>query len=194
MALLVAQAIGGIDLSTIDIARLDHTNQLSLPTVEPERFVAAMAMAATTVSVITTSGHAGKFGLTVSAVTSVSAEPPLLLACINRRNRVADAVTRNKNFCINLLAKSQSIVSDVFAGCAGEAPPYDFACAEWRQAATGAPILHGAAASFDCRLENANDAGSHRIIIGRVLDAFAGDTEPLVYARRYYRAIANLKH
>lgn len=165
-----------------------------LPAVEPQRFVSAMAMAATAVSVVTTDGAAGKFGLTVSAISSVSAAPPMVLACINRRSPLADAVTSNKIFCINLLADAQSQISDVFAGRANEALPYDFGCARWLDGITGAPVLAGAAASFDCKLESSHDAGSHRIIIGRVLDAMTGDGDPLVYARRQYRAITDLKH
>ena len=56
-------------------------------------FVEAMAAAAFGVSIITTDGDSGRFGLTVSAVSSVSAEPPLLLACINRKNPIEQAIT-----------------------------------------------------------------------------------------------------
>ena len=167
-------------------------NRYALPAVEPQQFVSAMAMAATAVSVITTDGAGGKFGLTVSAISSVSAEPPLVLACINRRNPVAGAVVRNGIFCVNLLAAGQSLVSNVFAGRPGEMMPYDFGCADWFQSVTGAPVLKGAAAAFDCKLETHHDAGSHRIIIGRVLDAVTGEDDPLVYARRQYRAITDL--
>ncbi|NNE25024.1 MAG: flavin reductase [Rhizobiales bacterium] len=176
------------------ISRISKPGRYALPAAEAERFTSAMAMAATAVSVVTTDGAAGKFGLTVSAVSSVSAEPPMVLACINRRSPLAEAVTRNKIFCINLLAASQCLVSDVFAGRASEAMPYDFSCADWYFGMTGAPMLAGAAASFDCNLEAAHDAGTHRIIIGKVLQAATGEHEPLVYARRGYRSITDLNH
>jgi flavin reductase (DIM6/NTAB) family NADH-FMN oxidoreductase RutF len=159
-----------------------------LPAVRAERFTSAMAMAAAAVSVVTTDGAAGKFGMTVSAVSSVSAEPPMVLACINRKSPLAAAVSTNGIFCINLLAETQSCVSDVFAGRAADGRAYDFACAGWRHETTGAPVLDGAAASFDCLLESFHDAGTHRIIIGRVLEAACSDAAPLVYARRGYRA------
>ena len=167
-------------------------NRYALPGVGPERFVSAMAMAATAVSVVTTDGAAGKFGLTVSAVSSVSAEPPMVLACINRRSPLSEAVTANGIFCINLLTDCQSHVSDIFAGRSNDGPAYDFACATWISGVTGAPILNQAAASFDCKLDSYHDAGTHRIIIGRVLEAVTGEDDPLVYARRSYRAITEI--
>ena len=176
-----------------DISRVAEPGRYALPAAGAERFTAAMAMAATAVSVVTTDGAAGKMGLTVSAVSSVSAEPPMVLACINRRSPLALAITRNKIFCINLLGAHQTLVSNVFAGRACEVQPYDFGCADWSRCVTGAPILAGAAASFDCSLEAAHDAGTHRIVIGRVLEAVTGDAEPLVYARRNYRATTKLK-
>ena len=176
------------------ISRINKPGRFALPAAEAEVFTSAMAMAATAVSVVTTDGAAGKLGLTVSAISSVSSEPPMVLACINRRSPLAEAVTRNKIFCINLLAAGQCLVSDVFAGRASEAKPYDFGCADWYAGMTGAPMLAGAAASFDCNLEAAHDAGTHRIIIGKVLQAATGENEPLVYAQRRYQAITDLKH
>lgn len=175
-------------------SRYALTTPYALPAVRPELFTTAMAMAATAVSVVTTDGAGGKFGLTVSAVSSVSAEPPMVLACINRRSPLAAAVTTNGIFCINLLCEAQSGISDVFAGRAGDGAAYDFGCARWTSEATGAPVLAGAAANFDCLLDSYHDAGTHRILIGRVLAALSGDSDPLVYARRSYRAITTLNH
>ena len=67
-------------------------NAMAKPPGRVEDFVAAMGLAATGVSVVTTDGPAGRFGLTVSAVSSVSAEPPLVLVCINRKSPAMAAV------------------------------------------------------------------------------------------------------
>jgi len=67
-------------------------------------FVEAMAAAVSPVSIVTTNGPAGRFGLTVSAVTSVSADPPLVLACINKKSPLLSAIRTNKLFCINMLS------------------------------------------------------------------------------------------
>ena len=112
----------------------------------------------------------------------------MVLACINRKSPLAGAVTINGIFCVNLLAENQSAISNCFAGRSGEGPAYDFACAEWRHEVTGSPVLQGAAASFDCLLDSYHDAGTHRIVIGRVLAAAAGGSSALVYANRGYCA------
>lgn len=158
----------------------------------PNRFVAAMGRAAAGVSVVTTDGPAGRFGVTVSAVSSVSAEPPMVLACINRRSPVVEAVARNGVFCVNLLARAQRPIADIFAGRPQAGAPYDFGCAEWLMGASGSPMLPETAASFDCALEMACDAGTHRVLIGRVLRAEGGETDPLVYSARAYRRIVEL--
>ncbi len=160
--------------------------------VEIAAFTKAMSLAASGVTVVSSDGIAGRFGLTVSAVTSVSADPPLVLACVNRRSPLVGAITDNQAFCINLLAMHQTHIADTFAGRAGKTPAYDFACTRWRAEITGSPIIEESTAWFDCALETTHDAGTHRIFIGRVVAAGAhGDApEPLVYSRRSYHRLA----
>lgn len=151
-------------------------------------FLRAMAEAATSVTLVTTDGPAGRFGVTVSAFASVSADPPMLLACINRKSPAAAAVRRNGGFCVNVLSAAQSHLADIFAGRSERFRPYDFDCAEWRRA-EGGWRLDEAVASFDCALDREVAAGSHQILIGRVLETHrcAGPSAgSLVYARRAY--------
>ena len=136
-----------------------------------EDFVNAMSGAVTGVNVITTNGQAGRFGITVSAVSSVSADPPMVLACINRRSPVCEAVRVNAAFCVNVLSIQQRDVADTFAGRPAQGKPYDFASAMWTRGITGAPRLVDATSAFDCVLETAYDAGTHTIFIGRVVAA-----------------------
>lgn len=158
----------------------------------PDRFIAAMAGAATQVSVVTTDGRAGRFGVTVSAFSSVSAEPPMVLVCINRRSPAIAAIEANNAFCVNLLGDDQAHIANCFAGRPGAIAPYDFTCADWDQATTGAPVLSGAIANFDCTVETAYDAGTHRIFIGRVAQAFSRDAAPLAFSKRAYQALRPL--
>lgn len=158
-------------------------------TEDPAVFIDAMSAAATPVSIVATDGAAGRFGVTVSAVASVSAEPPMVLCCVNRKSPAASAIERNGVFCLNMLTESQRVLANCFAGRAEAGAPYDFGRAVWRRAVSGAPVLDAALASFDCALESAYDAGAHRIMIGRVLRASGSQNQPLVYARRAYRAL-----
>ena len=151
----------------------------------PEAFVAAMAAAAFGVSIVTTDGEAGRFGLTVSAISSVSAEPPLLLACINRKNLIEAAITKHQRFVVNFLSSDQAALAQTFAGRPSQGATYDFAAAKWNEV-YGIPLLQGAAANFVCDLESYVDAGTHRIFIGRVVHAMHSGSSPLVYNSRSF--------
>ena len=153
-------------------------------------FIAAMGMAATGVSVVTTDGPAGRFGLTVSAVSSVSAEPPMVLACVNRKSPAAAAIDANGVFSINMLAADDRGVAETFAGRPREGRPYDFGGHDWRAGDTGLPVLPDAAAVFECETAHAYDAGTHRIYIGRVVAAKRGEAAPLVYHNRAFGRVA----
>ncbi len=160
----------------------------------PSTFIEAMAAAATPVSIITTDGPAGCFGITVSAVVSVSADPPIVLACINQRSPAVAAIDTNGVFCVNMLSTNQSDLANCFAGRPDEGAAFDFSRGDWREALTGAPLLKTATASFDCLLETSRDAGTHRIITGRVRLACSSERQPLAYSRRAYRTLQTLQH
>lgn len=146
----------------------------------------AMSRAVTGVSIVATAGSAGRFGMTVSAVTSVSAEPPLLLVCINRRSPLADAIVANGVFAVSLLSLDQRSLAESFAGGRLRGRAYDFELADWSQAEAGAPMLDSAVASFDCRLDRAFDAGTHRVFLGAVIDCRTSNATPLAYLQRAY--------
>lgn len=151
-----------------------------------QAFIGAMGRVVSSVTIVTTDGPAGRLGVTVSAMSSVSADPPLILACINRRSPACRAVAENRVFGVNVLASEQRHIAQTFAGRPEQGRPFDFDCARWRIHVTGAPILEGAVATFDCRLLTSYDAGTHRIFIGEVVEATAGPGEPLLYGHRRY--------
>jgi flavin reductase (DIM6/NTAB) family NADH-FMN oxidoreductase RutF len=95
-------------------------------TADRDAFVAAMRRAATAVAVVATSGAAGRLAVTVSAIASVSADPPIVLACINQRSPVCAAIRANGVFTINLLTADQAHVADTFAGRPHGFPPLRF--------------------------------------------------------------------
>lgn len=151
-------------------------------------FVAAMRAAVTGVNVVTTDGAGGRIGLTVSALASVSAEPEMLLVCIARRSPAAAAVTTNGVFGVSMLGAHQAHVAEAFAGRGPER--FDFAAGRWHAGATGAPLLDGAAARFDCIVASTVAAGSHVIVVGDVLAAEAGDAPPLAYSDGDYAVVS----
>jgi flavin reductase (DIM6/NTAB) family NADH-FMN oxidoreductase RutF len=161
--------------------------------IHQQNFIDAMGAAAAGVTVITTNGPAGRFGLTVSAVSSVSAEPPMLLACVNRKNPAAAAIEANGRFAVNVLGAAARDVAEVFAGRPSEGRAYDFARHRWQSGENGLPLLEEAAAHFECEIVRAIDAGTHRIFIGRVIKSARNHAEPLVYCNRSFGRIASLE-
>lgn len=157
-----------------------------MPDANRDLFLAAMAQAVTGVSVVTTDGPAGPVGATVSAVASVSAEPPLVLACIKRASTISHAIHINRTFCINLLAANQHSLSDRFAGRSGADRSFDASEGKWEVTASGALRLADAAAAFDCELWMAHEAGSHTMFVGRVVGATSGENSALTYSQRCY--------
>jgi flavin reductase len=155
----------------------------------PERFIAAMSRAATGVSVVTTGGIAGRKGLTVSAMCSVSADPPLLLACVNRKSPTVAAIDANGFFAVNVLGEEHQAYAETFSGRPKQGKPFDFGTHEWEEGLNGLPVIPHAVAVFECEIDIAYDAGTHRIFIGRVLAARHGKAGPLVYSNRTFTTI-----
>ncbi len=151
-----------------------------------DRFLEAMSRAATSVSVVTTDGPAGRAGVTVSAMCSVSADRPSLLVCVHHLSPACAAIKANGNFCVNVLGAAQSPISDTFAGRLPAPGGDKFACAEWRRLATGAPALDAPLAAFDCTLMKHVEWGSHFVLIGDIVDVETDAGTPLIYVHRGY--------
>jgi len=166
-------------------------NAMATPPAAAADFISAMGRAATGVSVVTTDGPAGRMGLTVSAVSSVSAEPPLILICVNRKSPAIAALDGNGIFAVNLLAEHNQAYAETFSGRPREGKPFDFANHDWHEGLCGLPLVAGATAVFECRTHQSVDAGTHRIYIGQVLAAHKGEAEPLIYCNRAFRRIIN---
>lgn len=154
-----------------------------------QRFLAGMSQAAATVNIVTTDGPAGRFGVTVSAMSSVSAdtEKPTLLVCVNETSSSCEPMLENGVFCVNVLRDDQASVSDYFAGRFKTADGDKFSCAKWQAMVTGAPRLVDPLVAFDCRIHKVHKVGTHHIMIGMVQDVYAHDSgSALIYANRSY--------
>lgn len=152
-------------------------------------FLAGMRHAACTVNVVTTDGPAGRFGITVSAMASVSADAdrPILLICVNEQSASAAPILENGVFCVNVLRDDQSYISDCFAGRYAAPGGNKFACGQWAAGTTGGPRLIDCLVAFDCRLLSYQKMGRHYVIFGAVEDVFLDRPgSPLIYANRTY--------
>lgn len=167
---------------------LADQSERMLESVNAEAFVSAMRVQAAAVNVVTSDGPGGRIGVTVSAMASVSADPPLILACVNRKSPAVAAIRQNGVFCINALSAQQSELANSFAGRPSNGQPFDFTTAHWTRITTASPVLVDAVANLDCVIHETVEAGSHTIFIGRVVGAAHRNVRPLVYCDRAYGA------
>lgn len=141
-------------------------------------------------SVITVGDGEDASGLVVTSAISLSADPPLLLACVNRGSTSFPLLTRYGRFGWSSLGAAHRAVAERFSGFGGVKGPARYDGAEWETAVTGARLLKGAAAAFDCTVEEMIERGTHSILIGRVqavrTSAGAG---ALAYWNGAYRAL-----
>ncbi len=147
-------------------------------------FRAVMRRFPTGVTIVTTAYGGRPKGFTASAFTSVSAEPPMVLVCVNRQARSHPLISAAGKFCVNVLQLEQQTLAEDFALHGREDP---FAAFPHRTAKTGAPVLDGALAFFDCELADEHTAGTHTIFIGRVLACAGTSGAPLGYFDGAYR-------
>lgn len=153
------------------------------------RFFDGMSYAAATVNVITSDGVAGKVGLTVSAMSSVSADTPrpTLLICLNENSSATDTLLKNGVFCVNVLHNHQSYISDVFAGRYKDTVKDKFDSTDWVIGATGSPRVRDGLVGFDCEIVSTKKVGTHHVIFGEVAEiTIAKKGYALIYANRSY--------
>ncbi len=139
------------------------------------------------VTVITTDGPAGPGGFTASAVCSVTDDPPMLLACMNRISRQHAVFKANGVLCVNVLSAAQEEVSRTFASAATVAER--FQGERWIVLETGAPALDNALVNFDARIAQTVEAGSHSIFLCDVVTvriAPEGHAGLAYYGRKYH--------
>lgn len=145
---------------------------------------------ATGVNVITTQGEDHAYGMTASAFSSVSLDPPMILICIGSSATGSEMVRGNRVFAVNILSAEQEPLSRYFASKDRPRGLDAFRAVPHRQEITGSPILEGAAGYLDCAVHAEHEAGDHLIFIGEVL-ALGSDAgaQPLLFHGGQYRLL-----
>lgn len=146
-----------------------------------------MRQVAATVTVVTTDGPAGMAGATVSAFTSLSADPPSVLVCLRDASRIGRAVRQNRVFCVNVLPEDAVDVARAFAGSFDDHMQSRFEGLKVSATAFG-PILPRATA-FTCALSHRHVHGSHAICIGDVTSISNAGEKPLTYMSGTYHIV-----
>jgi len=153
-------------------------------TISAEDFKRALSRRATGVAIVTTRSGDRIHGMTVSAFTEVSLEPPLVLVCADKGSNTLPVIRAGGVFAVNVLARDQQALSGRFASTKDEEKRFDGL--ETDVGRTGAPLLRGVAVNIDCRVVAAHEHGDHVIYVGQVEEVRSFDREPLLYFRGSY--------
>lgn len=155
--------------------------------MEAASYRALMRHQAGAVTVIAAGDRGSRAGLTATAVSSLSDNPPTLLACIGRHTGAHEVISSVGSFSVNLLASDQQVIAKRFAGESGLHGEARFDDLAWQTMTTGAPVLEQALASLDCEVLESHGFTTHSIFIGRVVGGkFRAEADPLLYFRGDY--------
>lgn len=149
--------------------------------VHGELFRRALAGVCTPVTVVTTYEAGRPYGTTVSAFSSLSLDPPLVLVSLARTSDLLAALERTSRFGVNVLAQPQQDLAVKFS----RKGPGKFDGAAW-SISEGVPRLDGAGSWLACRCDGRVAAGDHVITIGLVEHVETVPSEPLLYRNRAF--------
>ena len=149
------------------------------PAVEAAEFRHVVGHLASGVTVLTTQVDGRRHGMTASSVTSLSMDPPMMLACINNAVPTAAAVSKSGRYVVNVLGEDQGELARQFATASRD----KFRGVAVHEGVLSLPLLSDALAHLECEVEETVVGGTHAIFLGRVVSATAGRGQPLTYFR-----------
>ncbi|MGO3858859.1 MAG: flavin reductase [Neisseriaceae bacterium] len=151
----------------------------------------AMAQLSAAVNILTTSGPAGDYGITMTAICSVTDTPPTILACINGKSTL-NAVLREQNpVCVSILGSHQQDMANHFSGQTGLSMVERFATEGWQRNPQGQWYVNGAIAHLSGKVSDLKEVGTHTVFLIELDDIQFGEApEALVYFDRQYQALA----
>jgi len=149
----------------------------------------ALGRFTTGVTIVSCLGADGaRVGLTANSFQALSLEPPLVLWSLRRGSPSVDAFEQARHFVVNVLAESHVDLSRRFASRQDD----KFAEGSWAPGATGAPVLAGCTAVFECETVSHQIAGDHVLFIGRVLAMSEAPVPPLLFQAGHYRMLGEV--
>ena len=156
----------------------------------PDAYKSAMRGLVGACSLITVGQGEVANGLVVTTGISLSAEPPMILACINRASSCWPLLGREGVFGWQALGANHQPVAERFSGKGGLQGPARYAGADWVTMASGVRLLVDAPLAFDCTVDDMIDRGTHSILIGRVMQIRTeANSGALLYWDGQYRVL-----
>ncbi|WP_454735652.1 flavin reductase [Cupriavidus necator] len=148
-----------------------------------------MSLLSAAVNVITTDGPGGRYGLTASAVCSVTDSPPTVLVCINQKSATLPALMKNRVACVNILPGDREDVAREFAGMTLVPQAERFRSEAWEEGRLGVPVLREALSSLEGRIADIKTVGCHTVLFLEIATLqLRGDGDGLAYfGRNFHR-------
>ena len=154
------------------------------------RFRDAMASLSAAVNIVTTSGPAGRCGITATAVCSVTDTPPSLMVCINRNSAMNPVFQENGRLCVNVLNHEQEMMARHFAGMTDVSMEERFLLEEWQTGVLGQPMLRHALASLEGEVTQVQSIGTHQMYLVEIKQITLSDGgHGLIYFKRNFHPV-----
>jgi len=168
----------------------ENTEAVSAASAKRARFTGQMRRVPGSVAIIAAQADDARTGLAATAWTSLSADPPMLLVCVNRSASAYSVIKRAGAFSVNLLADDELETVAIFSAQRGLDGDARFLDGLWSTGPRGQPMLENALVTFECVVADSHDYGTHTIFIGEV-DAMGGtgNSNPLIYFDGGYAAL-----
>jgi flavin reductase (DIM6/NTAB) family NADH-FMN oxidoreductase RutF len=186
-----------LQMTDAQLARAVYAEPAAAPSgvsskpVDKAAFFAIMSAFPSGVAIVSTlDAHGQPKGLTCTAICSLSADPPLLLVCIDRRSSTLAAIRHQGRFVVNYLLAGRGQLANRFAS----REPDKWAHLAWRPTRHGLPWLYADSLAYaECALVESMQGGDHDIVVGCVEGGQppAPGTQPLMYFRRSYATWPN---
>lgn len=162
---------------------MEMVNRVEIPVdsrlVNREVFRDVIGHFATGVTVITTRYEGVNYGLTASAVSSLSLDPPMVLVCINKKSGTPSVISKAKIFAVNILREGQQAIARQFA----TPHPDKFREIPIVFGELGVPLLSNMLATIECRVVGEVTGGTHAVFLAEVQAACAQEGMPMAYYR-----------
>ena len=156
-------------------------------TIDPKTFRRACAKYATGICIASIIGADDlPHGMTVNSFTSVSAVPPLVLVCVDYSSNLLRHFRATSHYGLSILSEHQQSLSDRFAARGQDR----FTGVDWLPGKTGVPLIPGALAQMECKIQQIVEAGDHAIFIAEVVSAEIAGGKPLLFFDSSYGGVA----
>jgi flavin reductase (DIM6/NTAB) family NADH-FMN oxidoreductase RutF len=167
----------------------EEPDALPRPELDRRDFRSALGCFPTGVRLVTTMGPGGKpEGMTINSFTSVSLDPPMVLWSLSRAASSAPVFRDAEYFAVNVLAAGDDEISSHFARQAAD--KFAAFAERFSPGLGGAPVLQGAAATFECHTRHRNYGGDHIILMGNVERYAHSERPPLLFHRGKYASVS----